>query len=245
MEGALYDSSENKHKESLPETRTKVLRQVWDWAESSHGKCIYWLKGGAGTRKSIISVTIAWQLNDKKLLGASFIFKRGEQGRNNLKWLFSTIAQQLATTIPELGLEIQKAVEEDPYISGKAPAEQFNKLMLQPLINLDLDRTVTFVAVVDVLDEGQSDADKDDHDIKVLLRLLPRVQESKSVRLQFFLTSRPELPICLGFKVIKDNLQNMDLYSIPMLEIAYNISIFLEGFLLTNPREPRSSCGMA
>jgi Cdc6-like AAA superfamily ATPase len=214
VEGVTYDSSENKHKECLPETRTEVLRQVWAWAESSHGKCIYWLKGGAGTGKSTISRTIARQLNDKKFLGASFFFKRGEEGRNNLKWLFSTIAQQLATTIPELGPEIQKAVEEDPYISGKAPAEQFTKLMLQPLVNLDLDRTVTFVVVIDALDECQSDADKDDHDIKVLLRLLPRVQESKSVRLRFFLTSRPELPIRLGFKAVKNNLQNMDLLSI-------------------------------
>jgi hypothetical protein len=228
VEGATYDSSENKHKECLPETRTEVLRQVWDWAESSHGKCIYWLKGGAGTGKSTISRTIARQLNDKKLLGASFFFKRGEEGRNNSNWLFSTIAQQLTTTIPELGPEIQKAVEEDPYISGKAPAEQFNKLLLQPLINLDLDRTVTFVAVIDALDECQSDADKDDHDIKVLLRLLPRVQESKSVRLRFFLTSRPELPIRLGFKAVKDNLHNMDLHTIPTLEIAHDISIFLE-----------------
>jgi hypothetical protein len=171
---------------------------------------------------------IGRQLNDKKLLAASFFFKRGEEGQNNLKWLFSTIAQQLAITVPELGPEIQKAVEKDPYISGKAPAEQFNKLLLQPLINLDLDRTVTFVAVIDALDECQSDADKDDHDIKVLLWLLPRVQESKSMRLRFFLTSRPELPIRLGFKAVKDNLQNMDLHSIPTLEIAHDISIFLE-----------------
>lgn len=228
VEGATYDSFENKHKECLPETRTEVLRQVWDWAESSHGKCIYWLKGGAGTGKSTISRTIGQQLNDKRSLAASFFFKRGEEGRNNSKWLFSTIAQQLAITIPELGPEIQKAVEIDPYISEKVPAEQFNKLLLQPLLNMDLNRTVTLVAVIDALDECQSDSDDDDHDIKVLLRLLPRVQESKSVRLRFFVTSRPELPIRLGFDAVRDNLQNMDLHSIQTSEIAHDISIFLD-----------------
>ncbi|KAL4862444.1 hypothetical protein BDV12DRAFT_43171 [Aspergillus spectabilis] len=227
-EGATYDSSENKYKECLPETRTKVLRQVWDWAESSHGKCIYWLKGGAGTGKSTISRTIGRQLNDKRSLAASFFFKKGEEGRNNSKWLFSTIAQQLAITIPELGPEIQKAVEIDPYISEKVPAEQFNKLLLQPLLNVNLNRTVTLVAVIDALDECQSDSDSDDHDIKVLLRLLPRVQESKSVRLRFFVTSRPELPIRLGFDAVRDNLQNMDLHSIQTSEIAHDISIFLD-----------------
>ncbi|KAL2801721.1 hypothetical protein BJX63DRAFT_438558 [Aspergillus granulosus] len=228
VEGATYDSTENKHRECLPQTRSELLRQVADWGESSHGKCIYWLKGGAGTGKSTISRTIARQLNDKRLLAASFFFRRGEEGRNTAKWLFSTLARQLAITVPELGPEIQKAVETDPYISGKAPAEQFNKLLLQPLINLDLGRTVTLVAVIDALDECQSDADNDDHDIKVLLRLLPRVQESKSVRLRFFLTSRPELPIRLGFKAVEDNLENMDLHSIPTLEITHDIHIFLE-----------------
>ncbi|KAL4750010.1 hypothetical protein BDW72DRAFT_194253 [Aspergillus terricola var. indicus] len=228
VEEAMCDSSENKHKECLPETRTELLRQVGDWAESPNGKCIYWLNGGAGTGKSTISRTIVGQLKEKKLLAASFFFRRNEEGRDNAKWLFSTLAVQLAISVPELGPKVQKAVEVDPYISGKAPAEQFNKLILQPLISLDLDRTVTLVAVIDALDECQSDADNDDHDIEVLLRLLPRVQESGSVRLRFFLTSRPELPIRLGFKAVRNSLQDLDLHSIPTSEITHDISIFLE-----------------
>ncbi|KAL4735752.1 hypothetical protein BDV11DRAFT_208208 [Aspergillus similis] len=209
VEGAAYNSFENKHRECLPKTRTEILR-------------------GAGTGKSTISRTIGRQLDNKKLLAASFFFKRGEEGRNNSKWLFSTIARHMAITIPELGPEIQKAVEIDPYISDKVPAEQFNKLLLQPLLNIKLDRIVTLVVVIDALDECQSDDEDDDHDIKILLRLLPRVQESKCVRLRFFLTSRPELPICIGFKAVKDNLQNMDLHSIEASEIARDISIFLD-----------------
>ncbi|CEL03835.1 hypothetical protein ASPCAL04975 [Aspergillus calidoustus] len=228
VEEAAYDSSENKHKECLPKTRVELLRQVTDWAEAPQGKCIYLLNGGAGTGKSTISRTIARQLNDKRLLAASFFFKRGEEGRNNAKWLFSTLAQQLAIAIPELGPGIQKAVEADPYISGKVPTEQFNKLILQPLINLDLGRAVTMVAVIDALDECQSDTDSDDHNIKVLLRLLSRAQESKSVRLRFFLTSRPELAIRLSLKAVKDSLQNVDLHSIPTSEITHDISIFLD-----------------
>ncbi|KAL4899381.1 hypothetical protein BDW74DRAFT_163568 [Aspergillus multicolor] len=229
VEGAAYDSAENKHKECLPQTRSDLLRQVRDWAVSKQGKCIYWLSGGAGTGKSTISRTIARQLDDEGLLAGSFFFKRGEEGQDNAKGLFSTLAQHLAITIPELGPEIQKALEVDPYISGKVPAEQFRKLLLQPLINLDLGHTVTLVAVIDALDECQSDTNyDDDHDIKILLRLLPRVQASKSVRLRFFLTSRPELPIRLGFQEVKDNLESMDLHSIPTSEIAHDILIFLE-----------------
>jgi hypothetical protein len=84
----------------------------------------------------------------------AFFFDRNEEGRNNAKSLFSTLAGQLAITVPELGPDIQKAVEVDPYISGKVPAEQFRKLLLQPLINLDLGRTVTLVAMIDSLDSA-------------------------------------------------------------------------------------------
>ncbi|KAL6229483.1 hypothetical protein BDW75DRAFT_235178 [Aspergillus navahoensis] len=70
------------------------------------------------------------------------------------------------------GPEIQKAVGIDPYISGKVPAEQFNKLLLQPLLNVNLHRIVTLVVVIDALDECQPTSDSDDHDIEVLLRLI-------------------------------------------------------------------------
>jgi hypothetical protein len=48
------------------------------------------------------------------------------------------------------------------------------------------------------------------------------------VRLRFFLTSRPELPIRIGFKAVKDNIQDMDLHSIPTSDTNHDISIFLE-----------------
>lgn len=227
-EGATYDSYENGHNECLPETRIELLRHVADWAESPHGKYIYWLKGGAGIGKSTISRTIARQLNNKGLLAASFFFKRGEEDRNNAKRLFPTLAQQLAIAIPELEPEIQKAVEQDPYISGRVLAKQFNKLLLRPLVNLNLGRRVTLVVVIDALDECWSDMRNNDHDIKAILGFLPQVQESKSVQLRFFLTSRPELQIRLGFETVKDNLQTYDLSSIPTSLISHDIAIFLE-----------------
>lgn len=211
-----------------------MLCQVKKWAESSQGKCIFWLKGGAGTGKSTISRTIARHLKDNHLLGASFFFKRGEEDRGNAKRLFPTLIQQLVISVPQLGPEIQRAIERDPYISEKALGEQFNKLLLQPLLNLDMGQTVTLVAVIDALDECESDTNKDD--IKVILQLLPQVQISKCVRLRFFLTSRPELPIRLGFKKVKGDLQNLDLHDIPTSEITHDISIFLR-YSFSNMRE--------
>jgi pantothenate kinase-related protein Tda10 len=90
-EGAAFDSYENQHEECLLGTRVKLLREIEEWTELPHGKCIFWLNGMAGTGKSTISKTIASHLKKNRSLGASFFFKRGEEDRGNAKKLFPTL----------------------------------------------------------------------------------------------------------------------------------------------------------
>jgi hypothetical protein len=123
--GAAFDSYENQHDECLPGTRAELLCEIKEWAESLHGKCIFWLNGMAGTGKSTISRTVARILKENKLLGASFFFKRGEKDRGNAKSLFPTLIEQLVIRIPQLIPDIQNSVKEDPNISEKAVKEQF------------------------------------------------------------------------------------------------------------------------
>jgi hypothetical protein len=224
--GAAFYSYENRHDECLPGTRIALLRKIEEWTKSSHGKCIFWLNGMAGTGKSTISRTLAARLRDKNSLGASFFFKGGEGDRGNAKRLFPTLIQQLVISIPQLRPEILKAIEDDPYISEKALGEQFEHLFLQPLQSVGLREIITMVIVIDALDECESKESQDD--IRTILQLLPRVHMSKCVRVRFFLTSRPELPIRLGFKDIKEDHQNLDLHEIPKPEIEHDISMFLE-----------------
>lgn len=222
--GAAFDSYGNQHEECLEGTRVKLLHDIEEWATSPAGRCIFWLNGKAGTGKSIISRTIAKRLQGQGLLGASFFFKRGEEDRRNAKHLFPTLMAQLMSIIPQFKSEIQKAIHSDPYISERALGEQFDKLVLKPLLNVDLNRTVTMVIVIDALDECEYSIP---NDIKTLLQLLPQVQLSKGVQLRFFLTSRPELPIQLGFKEIEADHKNMNLYDVPVSEITHDISIYL------------------
>jgi hypothetical protein len=86
------------------------------------------------------------------------------------------------------------------------------------------------VIVIDALDEFETEVYRDD--IRVIIQLLPRVQISKYMRLRFFLTSRPELPIRLGFKSIKDGHQHLGLHDVPKSAIERDISIFLRQKLL-------------
>lgn len=101
--------------------------------------------------------------------------------------------------------------------------EQFKKLLLKPLLDVEKGKITTRVIVIDALDECDSE-----DDIQVILRLLPQVQQSTSVQLRFLLTSRPELTIRLGFTEITGAHQDLILHEVPKHIIEQDISLFLE-----------------
>ncbi|KAJ5938324.1 WD40 repeat-like protein [Penicillium verhagenii] len=197
-----------------------------EWARSPSQKCIFWLNGMAGTGKSTISRTLARSLKDTNHLGASFFFKNGEGDRGNAKKFFPTLTRQLILRISGLRSGVQKALDHDPDLVSRSLGEQFEKLLLQPLLNLNHLRrySQTAVIVIDALDECEND-----EDIQNIIRLLPLIQKAKAVHIQIFLTSRPELPISLGFSDIADHeYQNLALHEIPEEATEPDIYLFLQ-----------------
>jgi hypothetical protein len=118
---------------------------------------------------------------------------------------------------------IRDAINANPAISGKAIREQFEKLILEPLSKVDNCRVVTFVVVVDALDECERDAD-----VRLIINLFSRTKTFKSPSLKIFVTSRPDLPIRLGFRAIDGHYQDLVLYEIPEPVVEHDISAFLE-----------------
>ena len=223
-EGAEFGTYMDQHEETcLPGTRKELLLDVQNWAVSAEGKCIFWLNGLAGTGKSTISRTMAQSFQKQGLLGASFFFKRGEGDRGNASRFFPTIIQQLFTRIPELRAAILQVIQDNPRISAKPLKEQFDELIHKPLHNLTPSKrqSLHFVIVVDAFDECNHDSD-----IQVILQLLPRVQEVRSVCLRFLITSRPELPIRLGLGTIDH--RDLILHEVPKPIIERDISMFLK-----------------
>ncbi|KAJ7923710.1 hypothetical protein B0H13DRAFT_1462088, partial [Mycena leptocephala] len=112
------DSAESfPQPECHPETRTKMLDHLREWALATEPETtILWLYGLAGAGKSAIMQTLAGQFRDSGRLGGCFFFKRGDAMRGNGKTVFATIAYQLALNVAWLRTPISHVVENNPSI---------------------------------------------------------------------------------------------------------------------------------
>ncbi|MCJ1310508.1 hypothetical protein MMC25_004172 [Agyrium rufum] len=204
--------------------QTTELRQfIKEWIEDPRGKSIFWLKGMAGTGKSTLSRTIAQECADRHQLSASFFFKRGEGDRSNAARFFPTLTTQLIIAVPALNPLICNVVDQDPTILRKTLREQFHQLIWQPLFQLQSQSQwiKKVVIVIDALDECDREGD-----IKIIILLLSQLQEL--VPLRTLVTSRPELPIRLGFKRLKEgSYQDFILQDIPPPIVKHDILVFL------------------
>ncbi|KAI1565722.1 WD40 repeat [Pyrenophora tritici-repentis] len=225
--GASFNSYNEEHNaRCLPNTRTELLDEITTWANNKDGKSIFWLSGMAGTGKSTIARTIAESFADHGQLGASFFFKRGEGERGKASRFFTTIATDLVACEPGMLQGIRKTLDEDPAISNKALKDQFEKLILQPLLGIKQTRprVSARVVVIDALDECEREAD-----IRAILQLLARTKDLRPVPLRIVVTSRPELHIRLGFKEMANGTyQDLVLHEVPRSTIEHDIRLFLE-----------------
>jgi hypothetical protein len=78
------------------------------------------------------------------------------------------------------------------------------------------------VIVVDALDECERDAD-----ITLILQLFSNLRFTGPLRVRVLVTSRPELPVRLGFSSIGNAHQDLILHKIPLPIIEHDISVFL------------------
>jgi hypothetical protein len=178
----------------------------------------------AGTGKSTISRTIAEWFKGRGLLGASFFFKKGEGDRSNARLFFMTIAYQFVSWEHTLEPYIRDALDADPVLTRQGIKEQFEKLVLKPLeyVRNNLQNSANIVIVVDALDECNGV-----DDVRTIIYLLSQLKALSSVRMKVFITSRPELPIPLGFKDIRGTYQDAGLHQIADPIIKEDITIFL------------------
>ena len=177
----------------------------------------------AGTGKSTISRTAAERFAKDGKLGASFFFKRGEGDRGHARLFFPTIAAQLARQLPQLAPHIRNAIDADPTICDKSIKEHFDALIQDPINHFPTGSSPTLkIIVVDALDECDNL-----NVIQQILSLLRHLTQPQSIRLKFFLTSRPELPIRIGFQNINSH-HDLVLHEVPRRVIKHDLNLFFK-----------------
>ncbi|KAJ7478131.1 hypothetical protein FB451DRAFT_1131487 [Mycena latifolia] len=185
---ALHDSGERFTEPAChPGTRTAVLEELKSWSlDTSPDSTILWLHGCAGMGKSAIAQMFAGECKAQGLLGASFFFKRGHPKRGTWNGLFTSLAYQLAMSVPELLLPVQQAVDTNKLVVGSAMTVQFRNLFAEPLRHTACLQFMP-VIVLDGLDECA------DHKVQQqILRLFIDVIHNHHLPIRLLIASRPE-----------------------------------------------------
>ncbi|KDR73014.1 hypothetical protein GALMADRAFT_73198 [Galerina marginata CBS 339.88] len=186
--GATHDSAERYPPPRChPDTRKAIVGEITDWIDDrSRTSSVVWINGPAGAGKTAIAQTICENCKKSGQLAGSFFFSRTVHGRNNPRYLFATIAYQLAIAIPEVGDRIENAITNDPSIIDKSMELQLQRLIMEPLQALDLSVRPT-VIVIDGLDECEGE-NMQCH----ILQLLGSVFDHGIIPICFIVGSRPE-----------------------------------------------------
>ncbi len=147
-------------------------------------KPIYWVNGLAGIGKSTIARTVAEDVKNRNLVGASFFFSRQEKELSNADLVIPTIAYQLAQSHPEMRPAVTKAFWRDPGIVKKSFVTQFKELIIEPLCKTTSKLVVIVVDALDECDNSEGAADR------LFRAIIAHCAKAPSLRL--LVTSRPE-----------------------------------------------------
>lgn len=223
---ADYRSRRRQHdSQCLEDTRVELLKEIELWSESFDGPSIYWLNGMAGTGKSTVARTVAKYCQDLKRLGASFFFTRGQDGLSNAEKFMTTIAYQLARTVPSLATHMCEGLRRDPDILESNLGDQWKSLIFQPLQLMgEISQPMPLVIIVDALDECEGEKD-----IRLLIHLLSTIEELPRIRIRVLITSRPESTIRQAFKRLKPSTyHNVVLHELPKEIVERDIATYLK-----------------
>ena len=187
-EGAEFSHGDRRG--CLKGTRVAVLNKIELWIGNRTTPPVYWLNGLAGTGKTTITQTIAERVFADGKLGASFFCSRGVAKRSDLRFIFPTLAIQLARKYSDFRSLFVPLLRSNPGIFHKSLNDQMCKLIVQPL----KESKISTVVIIDALDECI-----DREPASAILSVLGDfVSEIPAVK--FLVTGRPEPRILEGFR---------------------------------------------
>ena len=201
-------------------TREAVLSEIESWTKDFNKSPVFWLNGLAGTGKSTIAQTVAERSFADGLLGASFFCSRDFEDRSDLRFIFPTLAFQLAHKYPDFRASLVPLLQSNPDVLDESLYSQMEMLIVGPLRSAD----ISAVIVIDALDECR-DEEPSSAILSVLGRLVGQIP-----RVKFLITGRPEPRIKTGFRLplLVDATEVFALHDVHPLLINNDIRLFLK-----------------
>ncbi|KAF7760203.1 hypothetical protein Agabi119p4_10879 [Agaricus bisporus var. burnettii] len=188
---AAYDSEARHPAPScFPGTRTQYIEDIIQWATSDDPTFpLHWVKGPAGVGKSAVAQTSSERLKESGQLGAAFFFGgAGGYDRPHTR-LFTSVAYQLSTELPDYHEILDRAVSHDKTLITKNMSSQFNSLIVNPLRELQArGKPVERRAIIiDGLDECENvDAQCE------LVKIIAEFSRNRTTPFRWAFFSRPE-----------------------------------------------------
>jgi hypothetical protein len=204
----------------LKGTRDAVLDEIESWSKDYGLSPVYWLNGLAGTGKSTIAQTIAERLFADGRLGASFFCSRDFEDRRDLRYIFPTLAIQLAYAYREYRSTLVPFIRSKPGIVHESLYNQMESLIVGPLSSLG----ISTIIVIDALDECV-DEDPQSAILSIMGRLVEGIPNVK-----FLITGRPEPRIQSGFRLelLRPLTDVFVLHEVDPAVVNRDIRLFLE-----------------
>ena len=228
-------SSLDMEKLCLEDTREELVKEISDWINDVEKDTprISWLYGPAGTGKSSIAHTIAYQFEELERLGSCFCFDRSQIAERRHQKVFSTIARDLANRDTALRRQLSAVVHSNAALKNTTDIlQQWEGLITKPAMALSEAIIGPIVIVIDALDEsGDTDSRR------VLLRILGNDTTDSRVTdlppsLHILLTSRPLPDIHKAFSD-KTHVRQKSMDSIPSESTEHDILRYVSKELST------------
>ena len=215
-QGAEYQHSNRTG--CLKGTRGAVLDEIEVWTRDFRKPPVYWLNGLARTGKTTIAQTIAERTFADGKLGASFFCSRDFEDRSNLRFIFPTIAIQLARRYPDLRSLFVPLVRSNPGIAYESLYNQLHRMIVKPL----QQSAISTVIIIDALDEC-----RDEEPASAILSVLGQFV-SEIPKVKFFITGRPEPRVREGFRLplLADATDVFVLHDVEPIQIGNDILLF-------------------
>ena len=200
--------TDRSHSTCFPNTRTKILERIKDWAlrTAEKDKFIMWLHGAAGGGKTSIARTFArWCDEEQGILLGEFFFSRADGTGSQYTSFAPTLAFRMAVhTLKDAKDDIAEAITQDPHIFSAPLAHQLRKLVLEPLDIFIPNGITPHVIILDGIDETLTPNEQE-----TLLNILSTIVYQHNSRLRILICSRTEPTIVTAFNDIDSALNQI------------------------------------